>query len=451
MKKKGARREGHTSSPPQAERTVAHAEQRDEPEASNGDVRESTHVDTHEDAHVDTREDASGDVPSASSNGDEREAPSASARPSSHASFWDGRVVAFVLGVKALALFFAAQAYTIAKNERLGSLYEWLSIWNRWDAPHYLDLARMGYVKDGVEARWIVFYPLYPWLVRVASVFVRDELAGAFLVSTLASVVAGLLLYKLARLDDDEWVARAAVFFMFVFPTSYFLHIGYTESLFLALALGTLLAARARRWPLAGTLGALACMTRVNGLALIPALAFEAWEEYRASGRRVRAEWLWALLPAVGFGVYLLINWRVQGSPVAFLQMQGEYWYRTFAWPWDGIAGSWKTTLGSTPSDALMVGWQEFFYVMLGLALTAWAWLRMRASYAAWMTCNCLLWTCTKFVLSVPRYTLVLFPAYIIFARASARRPVAGALIAVWSLLFLALFLVRFSQGYWAF
>jgi hypothetical protein len=452
MRKKGERREGHApSSPPQAERDDAHAEQRDEPEASNGDVRESTHVDTHEDVSGDTHEDGSGDVRSASSDGDEREAPSVSARPSSHASLWDGRVVAFVLGVKALVLFFAAQAYTIAKNERPGSLYEWLSIWNRWDAPHYLDLARMGYVRDGVEARWIVFYPLYPWLVRAASLFVRDELAGALIVSTLASVAAGLLLYRLARLDEDEWVARAAVFFMFVFPTSYFLHVGYTESLFLALALGTLLAARARRMPLAGALGALACMTRVNGLALIPALAFEAWEEYRASGRRVRAEWLWALLPAAGFGVYLLINWRVQGSPVAFLHTQGEFWYRSFAWPWDGIAGSWQMFRWGAPSDALMVGWQEFFFVMLGLALTAWAWLHMRASYAAWMTCNWLLWTCTKFVLSVPRYTLVLFPAYIIFARASARRPVAGALIAVWSLLFLALFLTRFSQGYWAF
>src|SRR3954465_6985311 len=146
-------------------------------------------------------------------------------RRASLASLWDGRTVAFMLGVKALVLLFAAQAHVIAKNERLGSLYNWLAIWNRWDAPHYLDIARMGYVRDGVEARWIVFYPLYPWLVRATSFVVRDELAAAFLVSTLASIAAGLLLYKLARLDNDEWVARAAVFFMFVFPTSYFLHI----------------------------------------------------------------------------------------------------------------------------------------------------------------------------------------------------------------------------------
>src|SRR5207237_1033638 len=88
------------------------------------------------------------------------------------------------------------------------------------------------------------------------------RLASPF-VSTVASRAAGLLLYRLAEIDEQETVARASVFFMFVFPTSYFLHIGYTESLFLALSVGAFLAARVRRWWLAGTLGALAAAARV--------------------------------------------------------------------------------------------------------------------------------------------------------------------------------------------
>src|SRR5688500_13933486 len=86
----------------------------------------------------------------------------------------DARVVGLVLAVKALLLLYAAQAFVITKNERLGSFYDWLAVWTRWDAPHYLDIARMGYVSEGVEARWIVFYPLYPWLVRAASFALRD-------------------------------------------------------------------------------------------------------------------------------------------------------------------------------------------------------------------------------------------------------------------------------------
>ncbi len=366
-------------------------------------------------------------------------------------AWFDARAAGLVLASKVLLLVYGAQAFVLWKNEPLGSFYERLAIWNRWDAPHYLDIARMGYVPEGVEARWIVFYPLYPWLVRAATLVLRDELLGAFLVSAVASVAAGVLLYRLARVDEAEDVARASVFFMLVFPTAYFLHIGYTESLFLALALGAFLAARARCWWAAGLLGALAAMTRVNGLLLVPALAFEAWEEHRGAGRRTRAGWLWVMGPLAGFGVYLIINWQVMGDPGAFLDAQGDYWYKSLTWPWVGIREAWNAVWGRAPSEAQMVGWHELFFVLLGLGLTVWSWLRLRTSYAVWMTCNWLLWTSTKFVLSVPRYTLVLFPAFILFARLRVSRPAWGAVVVIWSLLFLALFAARFVQGYWAF
>ena len=362
----------------------------------------------------------------------------------------DTRTAGLVLALKALVLLYGAQAYVVWKDERFASVYDWLAIWNRWDAPHYLDLARAGYVSTGVEARWIVFYPLYPWLVRAVSFAVRDELLAAFLVSGVASVAAGLLLYRLARLDEEEATARGAVFYMLVFPTAYFLHIGYTESLFLALALGAFLAARGRDWRAAGLLGFFAAMTRVNGLLLLAALLFEAREEY-LKGRRQRAAWAWLLLVPAGFGVYLFINWRVFGDPRAFVGTQDLYWYKSPAWPWIGLKEAWDGVWVRAPSDAYLVGVQELLFVLLGVGLTVWAWLRLRASYAVWMTCNCILWTSTKFVLSVPRYTLVLFPAYILLARLRAQRPAWGAAVAVWSLLMLALFAARFSQGFWAF
>ena len=356
-----------------------------------------------------------------------------------------------MLGVKALVLWVGAQTLTVYQNKRVETLYGWLEIWNRWDAPHYLDIARDGYVSEGVQSRWIVFYPLYPWLVRLSAYVLRDELVAAFFVSTVASVVAGLLLWRLAGRDETDAAARASVFFLFVFPTSYFLHIGYTESLFLALTLGSFLAARDRRWWLAGVLGALASLSRVNGLMLVPALAVEAFLQYREEGRRWRWEWTWVLFAGAGFGVYLLINASVFGDPFAFLKAQDAFWYKSLTWPWVGLGETWKAIWGRAPSEAQMVGWQEFLFVLLGLACTIWCWLRLRASYAVWMTANWLLWTSTKFVLSVPRYTLILFPIYILFARKAAESRAWGGVIAAWSLLLLALFAGRFAQGMWAF
>jgi hypothetical protein len=51
-------------------------------------------------------------------------------------------------------------------------------------------------------------------------------------------------------------VVVASGFFLF-FQTAYFLHIGNSEGLFLAVALACILAARGERWWLAGVLGAL--------------------------------------------------------------------------------------------------------------------------------------------------------------------------------------------------
>jgi Gpi18-like mannosyltransferase len=348
-----------------------------------------------------------------------------------------------------LLVVYGAAAFTVLQNQWAGG---WLEIWNRWDAPHYLDIARQGYVSTGEESRWIVFYPLYPWLVRVAAFVLRDYLLSAFLVSALASVAAALLLQRLAALDVDERAARAAVFFMLAFPTAYFLHVGYTESLFMALALGSFLAARRRAWRVAGILGALAALSRVNGLLLIPALAVEAYAQYRDEGRRQpRPEWAWIALVASGFVVYLALNQYALGDPLAFLSIQKEHWFRSFTWPWVSVGDAWRSAQWRTPSDAVMVGWMELLFALLGLGGTIWCAFRLRASYAVWMGANWLLWTSTKFLLSVPRYTLIMFPVYILFARAAVKRPALGGAIALWSLLLLALFAAQFARGHWAF
>ena len=223
-----------------------------------------------------------------------------------------------------------------------------LATWNRWDAPHYLDLAIWGYmaVDPGVSPTYgqtgdmdlmIVFYPLLPAAIAAVRLAVPD-LVAPILVSTVALAAAVLLLYRVVATELGAVVARRAVIFLLIFPTAYFLHIGYTESLFLALVCGSFLAARSRHWGSAGAAGALAALTRVNGLVLIPSLVADAWIEWGAE-RRWRAAWGWIGLVAVGFGGYLLVNQLVYGSPVAFLEVQRDHWSKSLAWPWEGIAG----------------------------------------------------------------------------------------------------------------
>jgi hypothetical protein len=53
----------------------------------------------------------------------------------------------------------------------------------------------------------LVFFPLYPWLVRGFAFFVGDYLAAAIIVSGLAAIATGLLLKRLVACDETEAVA----------------------------------------------------------------------------------------------------------------------------------------------------------------------------------------------------------------------------------------------------
>jgi hypothetical protein len=370
----------------------------------------------------------------------------------------DAQLIGLTLLSKALLFAWGLVVGAVISNRPL-DLGQVLATWNRWDAPHYLDLATWGYmaVDPGVSPTYgqtgdmdlmIVFYPLLPAAIALVRVVVGDLLAP-ILVSTVALAAAVLLLYRVVATELGEVIARRAVVFLLIFPTAYVLHIGYTESLFLALACAAFLAARRRLWGRAGLAGALAALTRVNGLVLIPSLAADAWTEWRTE-LRWRAAWGWIGLVALGFGGYLLLNQVVYGQPFAFLEIQRDHWSKALAWPWEGIAGVVSRLGGDSAEDIAILGVAELAAIGLGLVGTMVALLRFRTSWAVWMGGNWLLFVSTAFVLSVPRYVLVMFPLFAWFAILAERRWLGVAIGAV-SLGLLLWFSARFSIGVWAF
>jgi len=381
----------------------------------------------------------------------------------------DRRLIGLTWLVKLAILVVGAVAYVAFRNGSLDDPRDLLQMWSRWDAPHYLDLIVFGY-RDGDSsalvgphgyrsiypkdlALYIVFYPLFPWLATVVNFLLGDPLASAFVVTTLASLFVAPLLYRLVRHDEEPAVAMRAAWFLLIFPTAYFLHIGYTEALFMALVLGSFLAARNERWWLAGLLGGLAALARVNGLILIPALGAEAlsqWLRRPPEERRLKSEWLAIGLVGVGFGVYLALNQVVYGDPFAFLRIQEEHWFKSLAPPWEGIDGVLGEISNRDPDRALMIGWMELTFIVIGLVGTVHAAIRFRPSWFAWMAGNWLLFVSTAFVISVPRYALTLFPLYVSLAIIS-RRSLVLAILSAASIGGLIYFAGRFATGVWAF
>lgn len=381
----------------------------------------------------------------------------------------DRRLIGLTLLIKGVVLLWGTAVAVWYSGQLVTDVVGALGLWNRWDAPHYLDIAVFGYRASdpgnlvgpsGYRSVWpgdlplyIVFYPLYPWLTGAVNALIGQPLVSAFAVTTLASLFVAPLLFRLVRLDEGPKVAMGAAGFLLVFPTAYFLHIPYTEALFLAVVLGSFLAARTERWWLAGLLGGLGALTRVNGLILIPALAAEAATQYfrqPPAERRLRPEWLAIGLVGVGYAVYLGVNLVVYGNPFEFTAILERHWFKELALPWEGINGVIGFLRATDYEDALMYGGMELLFIGLGLAGTMHAAFRLRPAYFAWMACNWLLFVSTSFVLSVPRYSLTLFPMFISFALLTPSWP-ARALLSAASIGGLLFFSGRFAAGPWAF
>src|SRR5439155_1595341 len=156
------------------------------------------------------------------------------------------------------------------------------------------------------------------------------------------------------------------VWFLFIFPGSGALHMPFTESVFLALAIGSFLTARKDRWALAGLLGALACLTRINGLVLMPALAVEAGYQYWKT-RRWLWQWLW--IGFIGFGIlgYLLLNYHVFSNPFMFMTFRREHFFQVMSWPWVGTKDL-VLAMRQSGEAGVIRGAQDLVVVALGLA-----------------------------------------------------------------------------------
>ncbi|MEA2127955.1 MAG: hypothetical protein QOJ85_846 [Solirubrobacteraceae bacterium] len=302
----------------------------------------------------------------------------------------------------------------------------------RWDSVWYLAIAGSGYGDGAREA----FFPLYPLLVRIAGAPVGSALVGGALASTALLGVALVVLHRLVTLDHDRAVARNAVLVTALFPMSFFFSAVYGESLFLALSIGAVYAARRERWAWAGALGGLAAMTRSAGVVLLVPLALiYLWDVGRPSlraRRRLRADVLWLGLVPLGLAAYC-----------GFLALQGldalapfhaqEVWFRSFAGPfggvWDGTVAAvqgarqllsgarapvYFTAAGGDPLLVARHNVELFAWLVLGTVAVVGALRRLPVAYGAYLVVALALPlsypVAPQPLMSLPRFLAVLFP-----------------------------------------
>lgn len=357
----------------------------------------------------------------------------------------------------------------------------------RWDSTWYLTIARFGYAH--IRER-MAFYPLYPALIHVLAWITRSDLVAGVAISLVALAVALFLLHRLVGLDFGEEIATATVLLVAFCPVSFFLSAVYTESLFLALSVGSIYAARRERWLLCGALGFFAALSRNGGVALIlptaiiylygpraaADVALTRWSAERHGWRRLlpryrlRLDALRLALIPVGLLVYLAYLGIRYGDTLAPFHVE-SVWYRHATFPlttaWDGAKQAWDglrqllqgpvapVRVPAYAQSVISASLQDiylFLFLILGvvgLILTFW-WLG--AAYGLYTLALLVLALADPVSLqplaSLPRYELIIFPLFICGAKLLARTRLTPYAIPA-SAVLLGVFTVEFATWRW--
>lgn len=313
-------------------------------------------------------------------------------------------------------------------------------LWSHWDTRHYVGIAREGYTAMGDERLRLVFFPLYPVLMRALSLASGGSLfAGGVLVSLVCTTLSGALLYDLCYMHGGRGTARLALAYFLLSPLSVFLNCAYTEALFICLTLAAVCLLRRNHPWLAALFGMASAMTRMPGVIVaglfIIALCAKIGER-RAAFRDALACILQVLIVFTGLFVYWGVNWAVTGDPFTYLVYQRENWFQEPGSFWGSTANTMHYFLTSYGDGDWLYTWG---FQMLCLLLIYYVTARYThllpfdlAAYGFVYICVVLSPT---WLLSAPRYLYALCALPLLQARLPFSRRGHGMLLALSSAL----------------
>jgi hypothetical protein len=208
----------------------------------------------------------------------------------------------------------------------------------RWDSIWYYGIAVDGYSGHPHSPG---FLPLYPFLMRLAAraLDLHPFTAGLW-ISRAATLVALLLLAEYSRNQDPEGTPTLPpVLALLAFPSAFILISVYSESLFLATSLAAFVLARGERHLAAAAAAFAAGLTRIHGLALLPAMVLLGASRWRTENRSLAA-----FAPALGvaaaytcLAAYFSLAF---GNPLLYFTAKRDGFNTKLNLPWETLTRS---------------------------------------------------------------------------------------------------------------
>lgn len=283
--------------------------------------------------------------------------------------------------------------------------------WANFDGAHYASIAR-----DNFGVFQFAFFPIYPQLIR--SVESVTQLPYEFVAVSIshAAFFIGLFLFW-RYLKDSPGRVWSLVLFL-AYPASFYFAAAYSESVFFALAAGTLLSVQKKKWILAGLLAGLSSATRLVGVFLWLPIALSMWQQRRFMKS---IDWVAIFIAPAGLVGYMTYLWKSVGDPLAFFHVQAAFGA--------GRSGSelifLPQVLWRYVKIFTTVPWVEFVhhvavleflsFVLSIILLVVASRKRYDPGILLYSACVLLLPTLTGTLSSMPRYVLAAFPLFAVF------------------------------------
>ncbi|WP_198852873.1 mannosyltransferase family protein [Alicyclobacillus sp. SO9] len=278
--------------------------------------------------------------------------------------------------------------------------------WDQWDTTWFVHIAEHGYVKESATP----FLPVYPVLIHMFHLIFRFSYRmAAQWVAVLGWILALYALARIVEVEQSPGTARWTVVFAAAFPTAFYTQVPYSEPVYLAFALWTVWMVEQNRLFFAANLMSITSLTRNTGFLV-------GW--YIAAPAilgRIRFRRLWVFVVPLILGILYLV-WSLLTFHDAFAFMDAEkVWHRTFTLPFITLLLAAEHFL---PLKHVAYKTMEAVSAIWFIFVTAWLFRQrdyIHLGYALALTLivfSAPAVSVHDYLLSVPRFTVMLWPGY---------------------------------------
>lgn len=252
-------------------------------------------------------------------------------------------LIAFIIRV--VSTFLGMFLYKQFNPEFSGSMYKlWREAWSKGntDVNHYLYIAENWYVAKGNDRLLIVFFPMFPLLIRFFNLFIGNSFISAQIINTILTSLAAGMLYKLLKYTMEESKAYFSALIFLVLPGAIFMNSTMSEPLFVLLTCISLYFLQKKKFVAAGLFAGLSGFTRSVGILLFVPIFIDATCEIVNRRKNDKLIAKTAITSLLGLGLscsgtvaYLVINKVITGNAFMFSEYQKSNWNQGISYFFD--------------------------------------------------------------------------------------------------------------------